>query len=95
MLIRCAQCKNLHLIADHIGIFEDKGGLENSQNKPLICVISVLTVAFYCCSIIIKIGWDISKHLESQSEKGVHFVNNDNVLELSAEDILGAGRKVA
>lgn len=63
VLIRCGQCKNLHLIADHLGIFEDK-------------------------------GWDINKHLESNNEKGVTFVNHDNVLELSADDILGKDHKM-
>ena len=25
VLVRCAKCQNLHLIADHLGIFEEKG----------------------------------------------------------------------
>lgn len=58
VLVRCKGCNNLHLIADHIGIFEDP-------------------------------GWDINKFLQENEGKGVKYVNDENTIELNAEDILG------
>lgn len=60
VVCRCAGCKNLHLICDHIGIFEDP-------------------------------GWDINKFLQESEGKGMKYVNDDNIIELNALDILGSG----
>jgi hypothetical protein len=61
VVCRCAGCNNLHLICDHIGIFEDP-------------------------------GWDINKFLQESEGKGMKYVNDQNIIELNAEDILGYGR---
>jgi mitochondrial protein import protein ZIM17 len=58
VLVRCPGCKNLHLIADHLGIFEDK-------------------------------GWTIESYLTQTGEK-FKKVNEEGVLELTREDILGS-----
>jgi hypothetical protein len=60
VIVRCAQCSSLHLIADHLGVFEDP-------------------------------GWDINKFLQDKEGQGVKHINKDNVVELSMEDITGAG----
>ena len=44
VLIRCPGCQNLHLIADHVGIFEDKGwtlqeAVENASGRGDIKVL--------------------------------------------------------
>eukprot|EP00605_Chrysophyceae_sp_TOSAG23-4_P001080 GSChrysophyteH1.ASY1.ANO1.1185.1 assembled CDS len=44
VLVRCPGCQNLHLVADHVGIFEDKGwtlqeAVENASERPNIRVI--------------------------------------------------------
>lgn len=56
VLIRCPGCRNLHLIADNLGVFEDDFNIEKAMAK---------------------VGED------------VHVVNNDNVLEMSLEDLVG------
>ena len=58
VLVRCPGCTNLHLIADHIGIFEDK-------------------------------GWTIESYL-TQTGEGFKKVNEEGVLELTREDIIGS-----
>ncbi len=45
MLVRCPGCKNLHLIADHVGIFENAGwtleqAVSNSADKPGMKVVT-------------------------------------------------------
>jgi hypothetical protein len=45
VLVRCPGCQNLHLIADHVGIFEEKGwtlqqAIEHTSERPGIKVIS-------------------------------------------------------
>ena len=44
VLVRCAGCDNLHLIADNMGLFEDKGwnvdAFLKEQNKPGVNVVS-------------------------------------------------------
>ena len=62
VLVRCPGCQNLHLIADRLGMFEDKGAD--------------------------GAGWDIESALVKLGES-VNVVNNDNVLELSLEDLVG------
>lgn len=62
VVVRCAPCNNLHLIADHLGIFEDP-------------------------------GWDINKFLQEQEGSGAKFINEDNIIELNAADILGKNYK--
>lgn len=61
VVCRCAGCNNLHLICDHIGIFEDP-------------------------------GWDINKFLQESEGKGIKYVDDQNIIELSEEDIVGSGR---
>jgi len=63
VLIRCPGCQNLHLIADRLGMFEDKG--EDGS------------------------GWDVEK-LMSEVGGNVKAVTNENVLELTIEDMLGS-----
>lgn len=58
VLVRCPGCSNLHLIADHIGIFEDK-------------------------------GWTIESYF-TQTGESVKRVDEEGVLELTREDILGS-----
>lgn len=60
VVVRCACCQNLHLIADHIGVFEER-------------------------------GWDIQKFIDAANDgsRPVKVVNDDNVLELSPDEILG------
>ena len=62
VLIRCPGCQNLHLIADHVGIFEDK-------------------------------GWTLQEAVENASGRGDIKVlqTEQDVMELTPEDILGAG----
>jgi protein import protein ZIM17 len=59
VVVRCACCSNLHLIADHLGVFEDP-------------------------------GWDINKFLTEKEGKGVRYINEDNIIELNADDIAGS-----
>jgi len=45
VLVRCPGCQNLHLVADHVGIFEDKGwtieqAVSHSAVKPNIKVVN-------------------------------------------------------
>jgi len=45
VLVRCPGCQNLHLVADHVGIFEDKGwtieqAISHGAEQPNIKVIS-------------------------------------------------------
>ena len=56
VIIRCPGCKNLHLIADHVGWIENK-------------------------------GWNIQDHFKGTDE--VKMINNDNVFELTEEEIAG------
>jgi hypothetical protein len=58
VIIRCGHCKNLHLIADRIGMVEEK-------------------------------GWDINKYLQQTEGTGIKTVTDENLFELSPEDILG------
>jgi protein import protein ZIM17 len=60
VLVRCPGCENLHLIADRLGYFEDKGDG----------------------------GWDIEKAMAKMGEN-VRAVTNDNVMELTLEDVIG------
>lgn len=60
VLVRCPGCENLHLIADRLGYFEDKGNG----------------------------GWDIEKAMAKMGEN-VTAVTNDNVLELTLQDVVG------
>lgn len=60
VLVRCPGCENLHLIADRLGYFEDKG----------------------------EGGWDIEKAMAKMGEN-VKAFTNDNVLELTLEDVIG------
>ena len=59
VVVRCACCNNMHLIADSLGIFEDK-------------------------------GWNINQFLQEQEGKGIKFVNDENIIELSTLDITGS-----
>eukprot|EP00521_Asterionellopsis_glacialis_P007976 CAMPEP_0195282308 /NCGR_PEP_ID=MMETSP0707-20130614/1236_1 /TAXON_ID=33640 /ORGANISM="Asterionellopsis glacialis, Strain CCMP134" /LENGTH=218 /DNA_ID=CAMNT_0040341265 /DNA_START=249 /DNA_END=905 /DNA_ORIENTATION=- len=63
VMVRCPGCQNLHLIADRLGMFEDKG--EDGT------------------------GWDVQKAMSKMGEN-VKAVTNDNVLELTMEDMLGS-----
>lgn len=58
VVVRCAGCSSLHLIADHLGIFENP-------------------------------GWDINKFLLEKEGQGVKYVNEENVIELNMEDVVG------
>jgi mitochondrial protein import protein ZIM17 len=45
VLVRCPGCQNLHLVADHVGIFEDKGwtleqAISNSAEQPNIKIVN-------------------------------------------------------
>lgn len=64
VVVRCGGCKNLHLIADRLGIFESR---ESNSGK----------------------GWDIEAYLKEKEGQGVKVINDDNIIELSAEDIVG------
>lgn len=59
VVVRCAQCSSMHLIADHLGVFEDP-------------------------------GWDINKFLKQQEGQGIKHINDENVVELTLEDITGS-----
>lgn len=54
VVVQCGGCKNRHLIADRLGIFEDP-------------------------------GWDIDQYANSR-----HITSIEGVMELTAEDLLGA-----
>lgn len=58
VIVRCGNCKNLHLIADRIGVVEEK-------------------------------GWDISKYLQRTENKGIKHITDENLFELSPDDVLG------
>lgn len=58
VIVRCPGCQNKHLIADNLGIFEDK-------------------------------GWDIEKFLSQNGAMVKRISDEEGLLELSAEDILG------
>ena len=61
VIVRCATCKSQHLIADNIGIVEEK-------------------------------GWNIEqyiKNIDNSSGTKVKVINDDNVTELTYDDIIG------
>lgn len=72
VMVRCGGCKNRHLIADRMGVFEDsidddgKGGLAPGT------------------------GWDIQKYLAKEMGENSRFITDENVYELTVEDIVGA-----
>lgn len=63
VMVRCDCCKNRHLIADRMGVFED-----SIEGK----------------------GWDIQAFLQKQEGIQAKKITDENVFELSMEDILGA-----
>lgn len=68
VMVRCDCCKNRHLIADRMGVFEDS--LEGNS------------------------GWDIQKYMAEQGES-VRSITDENVYELTVEDIVGAKKAAA
>jgi len=68
VMVRCDCCKNRHLIADRMGVFED--------------------------SLAGNGGWDIEKYMTEQGEK-VRSITDENVYELTVEDIVGAKKAAA
>lgn len=68
VMVRCDCCKNRHLIADRMGVFED--------------------------SLAGNSGWDIQKYMAEQGEK-VRSITDENVYELTVEDIVGAKKAAA
>ena len=72
VVVKCSCCDNMHLICDHLGIFEDKGWTidkflseHRSQNTS------------------------DNLHNSSQSN-GIKYITDENVFELTAQDITGS-----
>jgi hypothetical protein len=84
VLIRCPGCQSLHLICDHIGIMGDKGWniedyLKEHQNQ------AIGRPSGDAGEQIIE----LNSNDASGTKSNFKFVTNDNVLELTLDDVLG------
>jgi protein import protein ZIM17 len=71
VLVRCGGCKNRHLIADRMGVFEDTIADKDGSLQP-------------------GTGWDIQKYLAKEMGTTSKYITDENVFELTVQDILGA-----
>lgn len=67
VMVRCECCKNRHLIADRMGVFEDSIGDDSNPGT----------------------GWDIQKYLAKEMGEKTRKITDENVFELTMEDIVG------
>ena len=84
VMVRCAGCNNRHLIADRMGVFEDS--IDSSPADGNHTHGSAATGTG---------GWDIQKYLQKELGQGSKYITDDNVYELTMNDIVGAKVAVA
>jgi hypothetical protein len=76
VMVRCSGCNNRHLIADRMGVFEDS--IESSGP------------AATSKGGVPGSGWDIRQYLSTAFGQESKYITDENVYELTMEDIVGA-----
>lgn len=87
VVVKCACCNNMHLICDHIGVFEDKGWTIDqflSEHRS-----SQVTTTYG------DNPTDSSPQIADSSSSSSKYITEENVYELTLEDIVGRSSESA
>lgn len=81
VVVKCACCNNMHLICDHIGVFEDKGWTIDqflSKHRSQVATTSSG-----------RNQRDSSSHSVDSDSSSSKYITEENVYELTLQDIIG------
>ena len=83
VVVKCACCNNMHLICDHIGVFEDKGWTIDQFLSEHRSQVATTTSSG-------RNQRDSSSHsVDSDSSSSSKYITEENVYELTLQDIIG------